>query len=1044
MLYFYHRREIMNLNNVFERVVGNMQAAGFLSYAEAYDLLERYRRYLDKLRADNSVSSVNETGPDISAQPARERPDTYMPPLPDFQPARYAPPPARAPAVRTREQIRERNISWILNIGVILLLISGVIFATTTWHQFSNPVKVILLSCVILFFFAVSIFSQKILKIPKTATAFWIMGSLFLPVMMLSVGFFRVAGNYFSLFGEGRFLYGTACAFICLPVFVYSTYRYNSRLFSWLSLSAFSLLFAFAVASFYPPNMILAAFLFAFNALLLPVRWKFPRDGRAALFLRDLGIFLPLNLLITMLVTMTDFSGDLLYSVNVLFISLIIFGLSVTEKHSFYDYAAALVFFIGICLLGDSVGGGVLQLLLISSIGIVFCSVSFCYREGSEKRLRYTVFSALSGGLIFLYLSGFYIPFIADSRLLVYTAMSCLAMLTLHSLFLYRVSGLKNAAVWSPVQLFIFLYEFLLAVRLWTDFEWKLEYLLSATLVVFIMGYGTRLLNRHTKLRGSLAICSLLSALIIFIWSSAQAGIVVSPSVALAALFLQIFVIWFKNIENGLGRFVRFLLPVVMFGALCLVRQTYSIDTVSAPVFNFCSASLVFLTHFFTIKKLRPLRLAFFYMGHVVLAATLLPLLLSGNYLIYKTEAVLLMLVAYGYSFISEKREKLSHLWLNAGIISTTILLYNIAEILYVYAGLSLTKYVLYANGFLLLAFFFQQPKDSFRKNIAVYLGIICFILAVGNFYAGGILWYEFAALLIFTALTCFALSKTNWNYTIILPLILYISGLWLLLRHSLSGSLLSVAVTAACAALLLLAGRVGSPTLFSRARTDYYSLAALLSILLLPYRYHAVNLKAVEVLIPGVLGCIWFILNRKRFWENDTRPGTALFAVSLLWPYYSLLSAFTLPGSVFFIAYLSPLVVLTYACVKWIYRELRLYPVEHIVPGFCYIAALIRLFISSDLTEAVILGLFGLLLLLYGQIFKTRSALFMGGGLILSSALIETRSFWLNIQWWVYLAVVGGILIITASVNEYYKNKTNDNLILKLGRFFDKFGDWN
>ena len=118
------------------------------------------------------------------------------------------------------------------------------------------------------------------------------------------------------------------------------------------------------------------------------------------------------------------------------------------------------------------------------------------------------------------------------------------------------------------------------------------------------------------------------------------------------------------------------------------------------------------------------------------------------------------------------------------------------------------------------------------------------------------------------------------------------------------------------------------------------------------------------------------------------------------------------------------PLVIVTYACVQWIWRLRALRPVEYFVAGGCYALALLHLLMTNSLPEAILLGCFGIVSLFYGQLFKTKSALFLGGFLLLLSVLFKTKAFWLSIQWWVYLAVAGIILVVTASVNEYRKNR--------------------
>ena len=88
----------------------------------------------------------------------------------------------------TTEQLRERNISWLLNIGVIFLLIGGLFVATSNWETMSNLMKSASIAFVSVLFYGMAYIAQKILKITRTSFAFIVLGSLFLPIFILSFG----------------------------------------------------------------------------------------------------------------------------------------------------------------------------------------------------------------------------------------------------------------------------------------------------------------------------------------------------------------------------------------------------------------------------------------------------------------------------------------------------------------------------------------------------------------------------------------------------------------------------------------------------------------------------------------------------------------------------------------------------------------------------------------------------------------------------------------------------------------------------------------
>ncbi|HEX6593083.1 MAG TPA: hypothetical protein VF095_00650, partial [Bacillota bacterium] len=84
------------------------------------------------------------------------------------------------------QQIRGRNIKWLLNMGVLMLLIGGLVLATSTWSSMSGWMKTGLIFLSSLLFFGLARLMVRVLKLEKTAFAFYVLGALFLPIVILS------------------------------------------------------------------------------------------------------------------------------------------------------------------------------------------------------------------------------------------------------------------------------------------------------------------------------------------------------------------------------------------------------------------------------------------------------------------------------------------------------------------------------------------------------------------------------------------------------------------------------------------------------------------------------------------------------------------------------------------------------------------------------------------------------------------------------------------------------------------------------------------
>ena len=75
---------------------------------------------------------------------------------------------------------------------------------------------------------------------------------------------------------------------------------------------------------------------------------------------------------------------------------------------------------------------------------------------------------------------------------------------------------------------------------------------------------------------------------------------------------------------------------------------------------------------------------------------------------------------------------------------------------------------------------------------------------------------------------------------------------------------------------------------------------------------------------------------------------------------------------------------------------------------------------------------------------FKAQKKMYFIGGVlsVIAAILINTRAFWSNIPWWIYLLASGIILVIFASKHEIKKNR-NDNRNSLINKIKENFRDW-
>lgn len=181
---------------IFQKELYKLKKQEFIGPDDYSRVLEAHLSYYQSLELDEVELKTAE-------QPKKEE-KVITAPVPVSVPEK----PSAEEKTRSPEEVRERNISMTLNLGVVLLLVGGLFVATSNWDEMSDWMKSGSIALVSLLFFGISLAAGKLLGIQKTALAFNVLGSLFLPIFLLSVSWFGLMGEYLSFYGEGSYFYG--------------------------------------------------------------------------------------------------------------------------------------------------------------------------------------------------------------------------------------------------------------------------------------------------------------------------------------------------------------------------------------------------------------------------------------------------------------------------------------------------------------------------------------------------------------------------------------------------------------------------------------------------------------------------------------------------------------------------------------------------------------------------------------------------------------------------------------------------------------------
>ena len=187
---------------------------------------------------------------DTPPAPASMRQDT--PPAP--APMRQDTPPAPAP-IRPDAPPAIRQGTVALVVGVVFVILAGLIFATTAWRILPDLFKVVLVLAFSGIFFGASAIADHRLNIRGTSKAFYILGSIFLFVAVLAVGYFRLLGPEFSLAGRHRYLLLLAgTVFTELALFA-GLRKFTETVYAGCCLSGLTVAAALLTASFHPGRL---------------------------------------------------------------------------------------------------------------------------------------------------------------------------------------------------------------------------------------------------------------------------------------------------------------------------------------------------------------------------------------------------------------------------------------------------------------------------------------------------------------------------------------------------------------------------------------------------------------------------------------------------------------------------------------------------------------------------------------------------------------------------------------------------------------------
>ncbi|MBQ8131666.1 MAG: hypothetical protein IJ193_04165 [Bacilli bacterium] len=124
------------------------------------------------------------------------------------------------PDIMKQEEIvdpESKKIDILLKLGVGMVFISGILFATTTWEAITLPIKLIVLVFLGILFQGLSIFAEQKLKITKTSIMYYILSMSFFFAVCIGICYYGLFGAEVTYSGlKSDFAYAITYFYLAL------------------------------------------------------------------------------------------------------------------------------------------------------------------------------------------------------------------------------------------------------------------------------------------------------------------------------------------------------------------------------------------------------------------------------------------------------------------------------------------------------------------------------------------------------------------------------------------------------------------------------------------------------------------------------------------------------------------------------------------------------------------------------------------------------------------------------------------------------------
>ncbi|WP_069998728.1 DUF2157 domain-containing protein [Cellulosilyticum sp. I15G10I2] len=981
--------------------------------------------------------------------------------------------PSYQPSKKSKKPISTINI--VLIIGVLFIILSGLIFATTTWKTLPSLARTMIVFSLVIVFFTSSWIAENKLKLKQTSVAFYTLGSIFLPITMIAVGYFRLLGDWFTLYGEGRYLLAlTAFLLLALAAFI-GGMKYQSYYFVWTTFGCVTLSFMSLIRIVFDAMDLLALGLAIYSSALIILSQRLTineeqQEKTYTLFLKFMRPFSMINLLVLAVFgAVISGMGILSGIAMIIFAGIFLNGTFYSEAKVYGIYPFTVTLMVGFVKLGASYEIDKLFLMMsLAGVMIFIFSLMNLLNNYVKRALN---IAAVLIGIICLGVGGAAV-IIEETWTLYRLAAAAIVLFNMT----WGILKYKN----KPL---LYMQPVVLITLLWGSVEILLPpgfpkgiILSLATVLFFGIYYFLKVSKAHISFRtrlsdGLFVITSLWGGLYDFSYQYASSFWSYKNVFVLSSFMIVCVLIGILSAQKEKDLWCKFyalILPHTLILMLLPIREMV------VNSFNRDAGKYLFLAYvmLLTLSAVCILILQHKYsrlsryenpFGAAVtlytIAAFIVTVLLlnRGHYPAYLWLFTLYWGVRYR---IEQKKEKgigligINSMYYVAGtglfmaVFFTARSLFTNSHIAYMLCAPAALSIILF--GVYLLGSSQEETETEGIKNLYYLSAISLYLLACINtgLY---ILDQDISSLYVIVSLVLIVLSfgalylqkNTLWS---ILPLTLIYPVLYTTLsRLGYDEEVIYMTMTLALFIFL---------TLFSRMLCkQFYALHEWGGKRKIEVDWLAViNITApFYLLFKGdqywrFAGCILMGLYILSFYSRFK----ANHANKIIFTAASICVAFAYWMQPFIVFHerietelnLLPLILIAFLVQKVIWKgQERVTSIISLAVGiFCLIRLGVDAVIYENDIDTLIIALSALGILLVSFYLKRKRWFVLSAVTLVVLALYMSKSFWMSLAWWIYLLGAGIILISIAAVNERIKGKST-SLVEKVGRFMS---DWS